>query len=338
MLTRYFPTALARAAAIIAAIAVALLAALAAGSGRSAAQAPAAAPQAAAAERPLRKVGVTLGSLGNPYFVALARGAEAAAKAANPQAKVTVLSADYDLNKQFTQIDSFIVSQVDLILINAADARAIEPAVRKARRAGIVVVAVDVGAAGADAVVQTDNTRAGELACGFLAERLGGRGNVIIQNGPPVSAVLDRVRGCKRVLAEHPGLHLLSDDQDAKGSREGGLNVMQLYLTRFPKIDAVFTINDPQAIGADLAARQLNRRGILIASVDGAPDIEAALKSDTLVQASASQDPWAIARAAVQIGIGLMHGQAPASRTVLLPPTLVTRANVGQYQGWSAPR
>ncbi|MGO4331160.1 ABC transporter substrate-binding protein [Cupriavidus sp. 2TAF22] len=288
--------------------------------------------------RQLKKVGVTLGSLGNPYFVALGRGAEAAARQVNPAAKVTVLSADYDLNKQFSHIDSFIVSKVDLILINAADARAIEPAVKKARRAGIVVVAVDVAAAGADATVQTDNIQAGALACGFLADRLNGQGNLIIQNGPAVSAVLDRVKGCKTVLGKHPGIHILSDDQDAKGSREGGLNVMQLYLTRFPKVDAVFTINDPQAVGADLAARQLNRRGIAIASVDGAPDIEAALKADTLVQASASQDPWAIARTAVEIGVGLMNGHAPASATVLLAPALVTRANVNDYKGWAAPR
>ncbi|AGW94069.1 RbsB [Ralstonia pickettii DTP0602] len=302
------------------------------------AQTPAQPASAPAQQRQLKKVGVTLGSLGNPYFVALARGAEAAARQVNPQAKVTVLSADYDLNKQFTHIDSFIVAKVDLILINAADARAIEPAVRKARKAGIVVVAVDVAAAGADATVQTDNTQAGELACGYIAEQLKGRGNVIIQNGPPVSAVLDRVKGCKTVLARHPQIRILSDDQDAKGSREGGLNVMQLYLTRFPKVDAVFTINDPQAVGADLAARQLNRRGILIASVDGAPDIEAALKADTLVQASASQDPWAIARTAVQLGVDMMNGQRPANPTVLLPSTLVTRANVGQYKGWATPR
>ncbi|MGO4814268.1 ABC transporter substrate-binding protein [Cupriavidus sp. 2MCAB6] len=320
----------------LAALTLAAMSVLCTGAAAQGAPDPASAP--AAAQKPLKKVGVTLGSLGNPYFVALAHGAEAAARKINPEVKVTVLSADYDLNKQFSHIDSFIVSKVDLILINAADARAIEPAVKKARKAGIVVVAVDVAAAGADATVQTDNTQAGELACGFLAERLGGRGNLIIQNGPPVSAVLDRVKGCKTVLGKHPGIHVLSDDQDAKGSREGGLNVMQLYLTRFPKVDAVFTINDPQAVGADLAARQLNRRGILIASVDGAPDIEAALKANTLVEASASQDPWAISRTAVEIGVGLMNGRPPASRTVLLPPALVTRANVNDYKGWSAPR
>jgi len=279
---------------------------------------------------------VTVGSLGNPYFVTVVKGAEARAKAINPNAKVTTVSADYDLNKQFTQIDNFISAHVDLILLNAADAKAIEPAVKKAQAAGIPVIAVDVAAAGADATVQTNNVKAGEMACDYLAKKLGGKGNVIIENGPQVSAVIDRVNGCKAVLAKNPGIKLLSSDQDGKGSREGGMSAMQGYLTRFPKLDGVFTINDPQAIGSDLAAKQLNRSNIVITSVDGAPDIETALQSNTLVQASASQDPWAMAQKAIEIGYGVMNGKKPADPMVLLDPQLVTRDNVKTYKGWSA--
>ena len=197
---------------------------------------------------------------------------------------------------------------------------------------------VECAANGADATVQTNNVQAGEIACQFIVEKLGGKGNVIIQNGPQVSAVIDRVNGCKSVFKKNPDIKVLSDDQDAKGSREGGLNVMQNHLTRFPKVDAVFAINDPQAVGIDLAARQLNRKNIVIASVDGAPDIENALKSDTQVQASASQDPYAIAQKAVEIGQDLINGKKPANAMTLLPSTLVTRANVKDYKGWSAPR
>ena len=289
-----------------------------------------------AADKPLKSIGVTVGSLGNPYFVTVVKGAEARAKAINPNAKVTAVSADYDLNKQFTQIDNFISAHVDLILLNAADAKAIEPALKKAQAAGIPVIAVDVAAAGADATVQTNNVKAGELACDYLVKKLGGKGNVIIENGPQVSAVIDRVNGCKAVLAKNPGIKLLSSDQDGKGSREGGMSAMQGYLTRFPKLDGVFTINDPQAIGSDLAAKQLNRSNIVITSVDGAPDIETALQSNTLVQASASQDPWAMAQKAVEIGYGVMNGKKPADPMVLLDPQLVTRDNVKSYKGWSA--
>ena len=296
------------------------------------------APAVQAQNKQIKSVGITLGSMGNPFFVALAKGAEAKVKQYSPNAKVNALSADYDLNKQFSQIDGFIASGVDMILVNAVDAKAIEPALQKAKKAGIVVVGVDVAANGADATVQTNNVQAGEIACQYIAEKLGGKGNVIIQNGPQVSAVIDRVNGCKSVLKKSPDIKILSDDQDAKGSREGGLNVMQNHLTRFPKVDAVFAINDPQAIGTDLAARQLNRKNIVITSVDGAPDIETALKGDTQVQASASQDPYMIAQKAVEIGHDIMNGKKPAEPMTLLPSTLITRANVKDYKGWQAPR
>lgn len=304
-------------------LATALILALAAGS---------------AAAKEIKSVGITLGSLGNPFFVTIAKGAEARAKQLNPNAKVTTLSADYDLNKQFTQIDNFIAAGVDMILLNAADPKAIEPAVKKAQKAGIVVVAVDVAAVGADATVQTDNVQAGRIACEYIVQKLGGKGNVIIQNGPQVSAVVDRVNGCKGVLTKTAGIKVLSDDQDGKGSREGGMNVMQGHLTRFPKIDAVFTINDPQAIGTDLAARQFKRNNLVITSVDGAPDIEGALKGNTQVEASASQDPWAMAQKAVDIAQDIVNGKRPASPMVLMPSTLVTRANIAAYKGWSSPR
>ena len=168
-----------------------------------------------------------------------------------------------------------------------------------------------------------------------MAERIGGRGNVIIENGPQVSAVIDRVNGCKQVLGRYPDVRILSSDQDGKGSREGGMAVMQGYLTRFQNLDGVFTINDPQAIGSDLAARQLGRTGITIVSVDGAPDIVAALRGSGQVQASASQDPYEMGRLAVRTGFDIINGHKPENAMVLMPSRLVTRENVGDYAGWT---
>jgi len=283
----------------------------------------------------LKTVGVTVGSLGNPYFVALGKGVTDAVHAVNPAAKVTIASSDYDLNKQFTQIDNFVSAGAELILVNAADARAIAPAIKRAQAAGVVVIAVDVAAAGADATVQTNNVQAGEIACQYMVDKIGKTGDVVIENGPQVSAVIDRVKGCKDVLAKFPEIKILSSDQDGKGSREGGMAAMQGYLTRFPSINGVFTINDPQAIGTDLAARQLNRTGIAIVSVDGAPDIVGALKGNTQVQASASQDPYEMGQLAVKTGVEIMNGTKPAEPVILMQSKLVTRDNVGQYPGWT---
>ena len=288
----------------------------------------------------LKSIGVSLGSLGNPFFVALSKGAEFEAKKTNPNVKITAVGFEYDLGKQVTQIDNFIAAGVDMILLNPGDPKAIGPAIKKAQAADILVVAVDTAAEGADATVTTNNVQAGEISCQYIVDKLGGKGDVIIQNGPQVSAVIDRVNGCKSVFAKAPGIKVLSSDQDGKGSREGGLTVAQGYLTRYPKIDAIFAINDPQAIGTDLAARQQQRSGIIITSVDGAPDIETALKdpASPQIQASASQDPFFMARRAVQIGVSILNGQKPASTVELLPSKLITRDNVAEYKGWTSER
>lgn len=287
----------------------------------------------------LTLVGVSVGSLGNPFFVALGKGAETAAKKINPNARVQVVASDYDLNKQSTQVDNFIASGAELILLDAVDYNAIAPAVKKAQAAGVVVVGVDEAAKGEDATVMTDNVRAGEMACQLIVDRLNGKGDVVIVNGPQVSSVVARVKGCTAAFAKASGINVLSSDQDAKGSRDGGLAIMQGLLTRFPKIDAVFAINDPSAIGASLAMRQLQRTDLFVTSVDGSPDIEAALKDPgSRIVSSSSQDPYAMAIRGVELGYEIMQGKRPAEPLELIPPKLITPENVGDYAGWSAPR
>ena len=287
----------------------------------------------------LNSIGISVGLLGNPFFVATIKGIEDRAKEINPNVKITSVSADYDLNKQVSQIDSFIAAGVDIIMLNAVDASAIAPAVKKAKDAGIVVAAFDVSAPGADVTVMTNNVKAGEIACQYIVDELNGEGNVIIINGPQSSSIIDRVKGCQSVFEQHPGINVLSDDQNGQASREGGLDVMQGLLTRFDDVDAVFAINDPTAIGAELAARQLNRTDFIITAVDGAPDIEQALKTGTsMIKASASQDPYVMAGQALELGYKVLQGEAPEEDTVLLDPKLITAENVDEYQGWTAVR
>lgn len=291
-----------------------------------------------AAAKELKSIGISLGSMGNPFFVALSKGAEYEAKKVNPNVKITTVGYDYDLGKQNTQIDNFIAAGVDLILLNPGDPVAIEPAIKRAQAAGIIVVSVDTHAKGANATVETNNIQAGTIACQYLIDKMGGKGDLIIVNGPHVSSVIERVQGCKAVIAKHPAIKLLSSDQDAHGSRDGGLAVMQSLLTRFQKVDGVFAINDPTAIGAELAAKQLSRTSFPITAVDGAPDAEAALKDPNSTQfvASASQDPFLMARLAVQQGVKLLNGQKLAKDPLLMDSKLVTRDNVNDYKGWTS--
>src|ERR1700729_3837602 len=198
------------------------------------------------AQKKLNVVAVTVGDLGNPFFVQIAHGAEAAAKKINPSVKFQSESSNYDVNNQTNQLDNFVANGANLILLNAADSKGIAPAVLRAKTAGVTVVAVDVGAeGGVDATVTSNNKQAGQLDGKYVAARLKGKGQIIIVNGPPVTAVSDRVAGFLEAVKKYPDLKILSQDQNALGSRDTGLQVMSNLLTAFTKIDAVFAINDP---------------------------------------------------------------------------------------------
>ena len=292
-----------------------------------------------AAPRPLKSVGLTVGDLGNPFFVQVAKGAEAKARElGGPGLTFSAMSANYDLNLQTNHIEDFIASKVDLILLGAADSKGIAPAVRKARAAGIVVVAVDVGAeGGVSATVMSDNLQAGRLVAEFTAKKLGGKGKVVIINGPPVSSVMDRVRGAEEVFRKHPGIEIVSRDQNAGGNRMGGMNVATDLLTANPQLDAIFAINDPTGLGAALAVRQARRDRVFVVGVDGAPDAEKALKDDrSAFIATAAQDPFAMAAKAVEVGFGILQERAPATDPLLVPVSLITRENVASYKGWTS--
>ena len=284
----------------------------------------------------LGRIGVTVTDLGNPFFVRIARGVEnAARKIVGPDVKVYVASSAYDLQRQNDQIDGFIKRKVDLIVLVAADPAASEPAVRRAQAEGIRVVAVDVRAAGADATITTDNVQAGEKACEFIVNKLKGQGNVVIISGPTVSAITDRVAGCLSKLEAAPGIHILSSDRNGGGSSEGGFAKMTDVLTIFPHIDAVFTINDPTAIGADKAARQAGRKEFFIVGVDGSPKVKTQMRDpDSLIAATVAQMPDQLAQKAVESGYALIRRQTLPNPVVLIPAVLLTREFTPDVGGW----
>ena len=99
-------------------------------------------------QKKLNSVAVTVRDLGNPFFVQIAHGAPDQAKKINPAVKFTAQSSNYDVNTQANQIDNFISTGDQLLILNAADSKGIAPAVIRAKAAGMTVVAVDVAADG----------------------------------------------------------------------------------------------------------------------------------------------------------------------------------------------
>jgi ribose transport system substrate-binding protein len=284
----------------------------------------------------LKTVGVIVGDLANPFFEQIGRDVEdVAARKIGPTTKVIVRSSGYDLDRQIEQINAMTSDKVDLLILNAVDTEQIGPAVRNAVAAGVVVVAIDVRAAAAQATVTSDNFGAGQLACEYLAKRLRGKGSVLILDGPPVSSVIERVDGCRTALAAAPGIDVMPDSEDCGGSIEGGLAYTTDVLTKYARIDAVFAINDPTAIGADIAASRAGRSEFFIVSIDGSPHGAEVLKQKgTTLAATVVQDPRQMTEKAIALGIELFEGRTPDTRNVMTPVYLLTADNAADYSGW----
>ncbi|HWO98559.1 MAG TPA: ABC transporter substrate-binding protein [Bacillus sp. (in: firmicutes)] len=279
------------------------------------------------------KIGLTVGTLSNPFFVSMAKGAEEAAKEIGGEA--IVVSADYDLAKQMAQVEDFITKKVDMILLNAVDSKGIAGAVAQAKAAGIPVVAVDVGAeGGVDATVSSDNYLAGKLAGEYLLKRLQDKGNIAIIDGPPVTAVTDRIKGFEDAL-KGSKVKVVAK-QNGEGNKEKALTIMENILQANPsgKIDAVFAINDPEAIGVQIAAEQAKRdKEFFILGVDGAPEAIEELKKNKSFVATSAQHPDEIVKQAVDIGMKIMKGEKVESE-IKVPVELVTQDTVNSYKGW----
>lgn len=278
-------------------------------------------------------IGLTVQNLSNPFFVAMSKGAAEAGK--KNGAEVITVSADGDLAKQTAQIEDFITKKVSMILVNAVDSKGIAGAVSQAKQANIPIIAVDVGAdGGVNSVVTSDNFLAGKLAGEYIVKRLNGKGNVAVLDGPPVTAVTDRIAGFEEAIKSSE-IKIVAK-QNGNGNRETSLTMMETILQANGKgkIDAVFAINDPSGVGAKIAAEQAGRdKEMFIVGVDGAPDAVTALKEKKSFAGSSAQHPFDMIQTAVDVGFKILKGEK-VEPLIKVPVDLITQENVDSYKGW----
>jgi len=279
----------------------------------------------------LTKVGLTVMTLDNPYFVAFKNSLEAESEKEGFEALIN--SADFDLAKQQAQIENFISKGVDVILLNAVDSQGIAGGVQQAVAAGIPVIAVDVGAdGGTTATVMSDNYQAGVLAGEYLAERLGGKGNVVLLNGNPITSIFDRVDGFKEAIAKHPDIKIVAE-QNGELNRDKSYSVMENVLSSNPKgeIDAVYGVNDPTAIGGYLAAQAAERTELFFVGVDGSQAAIDFIKKDETFGFTAAQHPEQEIVEAIKLAKDILAGKE-VEEEVLVPVDPVSKENVDEFE------
>lgn len=265
----------------------------------------AAAAQAQAPKQPLR-IGMSFQELNNPYFVTMKQALEEAA--ASIGASVVATDARHDVAKQIGDVEDMIQKKVDILLLNPTDSTGVQSAVRSAKKAGLVVVAVDANAQGpVDSFVGSKNTDAGRLACEHLAKAIGEKGDVAILDGIPVVPILERVKGCREALAKYPGIKVVST-QNGKQERATALTVTENILQANKDLKGMFSVNDGGAMGA-LAAIEASGKDVKLTSVDGAPEaIKAMQKPGSKFIATTAQYPRDQIRLAIGIALAKKWG------------------------------
>lgn len=223
--------------------------------------------------------------------------------------RVLVSYAGHSIVKQISDVENMIDQGIDLLLFNAVDSKAAEPAVVIAKEAGIPVVCLDVDAAGPrDIFIGSDNYQAGVLCGQYIVNRLGGNGNVVILNGNPVSSVRKRYNGFTDVIKESQVKIVAEANGD--GDLVKSLEETEKILESNSDIDAIFAINDPSALGALAAVEVAGRdEGLIIVGIDGSPDAVKAIIAGKSFKATAAQNPAKIGKLGVENGLKLLRGE-----------------------------
>ncbi|GAA4222068.1 ABC-type sugar transport system substrate-binding protein [Streptosporangium album] len=277
------------------------------------------------------KIGMSVSTLNNPYFVQLRKGAEDEAK--KQGVALTVTDAQNDASQQVNQVQNFASQSMKAIIINPVDSDAAGPAVKAAERSKIPVVAVDrvVNGATVAQTVASDNVAGGKLAAQELAKQMGEKGKVaVLQGVPGTSASRDRGQGFTEGIKAYPNIQVVAQ-QPADFDRTKGLDVMTNLLQSNPGVTGVFAENDEMALGAIKALGAKAGKEIKIVGFDGTPDGLKAIQAGTL-NASIAQQPQLLGQQAVQGALKAAKGEK-VETTVAVPVKVVTTGNVAEFAG-----
>ncbi len=275
-------------------------------------------------------IGASMLGMQSEYIVNLSDAMQQ--KAQELGAELIIVDAEKSALKQIEQIESFIAQNVDVIILNPCEVEASSPAVAKALAANIPIVNVNSETTTQPtAFVGSNDTESGKIALRFIAEKLGGKGNIVMIHGfMGQTAQIQREKGAQEILKQYPNIKLIAQ-QAADWDRAKGMDLMENWIQSFgTKINAVFAQNDEMGMGAVKALTDAGLKDkVLVVSIDAIPDALQAVKKGTL-DATVFQDSQKQGAGAVETAIKIAT-QKTYEKQLLIPFQLVTQQNLTQF-------
>ena len=242
-------------------------------------------------------------------------------------------SAGGDVSTQASQMEQMIRAKVKAIIIVPVQADSLEPQLKAAKAAKIPVIAVNTTLKSSklltSAVLPSD-VAAGAQEMTQMATHLGGKGNIVILQGPLGSSPeLDRTKGIESVLAKNPGIKVLAKDT-ANWGRAEAANKVANWLTSFKgQIDGLVAENDDMGLGAVQALKEAKLK-IPVVGIDGIQDGLAAVKSGDFIGSSLQHGRVELA-AGLAVALKVAKGEKVKTNYVYTMPA-ITPANVSSFE------
>jgi ribose transport system substrate-binding protein len=274
-----------------------------------------------------KTIGVSM-SFVNQFYAAAEEGMQDAADAAGYE--LVILNAQGNSSTQVNQMQNLVSQDVGAIIFIQLDAASGGASLSEANSADIPVVSVDQVPAGGDYVtyIGSDSVQMGTQACDYLAELLGGSGDIAIIEGVQASSTqLQRTEGCDESLAANPGLEVVSTTS-ADWDQNKALSTFSNVLTANQNLDGVFAQNDDMALGAASATEAAGRDVVPMVTIDGFPAAYDAIEKGD-ISATISQQPYAMGKLSVENAIALITGEgADIPKQQIQESILVTKDNL----------
>jgi len=256
--------------------------------------------------------------------------------------KLVIADGQQDNSKQVAQVETFIRQKPDLLIVAPNERAALTAVMAQAMEARIPVICLerDILQPNYTSYVHSDNVAIGRLAGQFIVDALTRKygkpqGNVVEMRGLlGVEGEISRKNGAAAAMDKNPGIKVVADPV-ADWIQAKAKDRMTEVLRSQPKIDVVYGHNDPMAIGAYLAAKELNReKEMVFVGVDGLGGPAGGIKKvmDGVLAATFVY-PLCVDKA-VEIGLKMLRDPSfKPDKEYTLPSTMVTPENAAQmYQ------
>jgi ribose transport system substrate-binding protein len=240
-----------------------------------------------------------------------------------------------DRRAQIELVENFIQKHVDGIVLAPLDDKALIAPVKAAKQAGIPVVIIDSDLADPEAYVSfvaTDNYKGGMMGAQCLAKLVGDKGKVILLRYQVGSASTEnREKGFMDEIAKHPGIQVISSDQQAGATVESAMTAAQSLLTKFGEgqVDGIFCPNESSASGMLRALETSGRAGkVKYVGFDASDRLLGGLQKGA-IQGLVVQNPVRMGHDGVATMVAYLRGQKVEKR-VDTGVTLVTPENLNE--------